>query len=502
MYRTYFDTLATEMYPSRLLHSFGVNGKVSGSVGAVGEIGGNVLVILHGPLGCGFHYRFSARRRHQPFYRLLTTDLTEKEIVFGGKEKLERTIQSAWERYQPELILVVPTPVSDILNESVLEVSARMRQEGIPVVGVQSELFSHRDKNYSKDRLKEISKQKLTGDNRLEMELKGCGFTEALYALTGQVMEKQARIPRSVNIETVGWGSEGRLILREIEKTLNMAGITVNTWIPSSTVDALKKAPAAQLNLVKRVHWARRMRELFGTEYLHINDSGRYVGLDGISRFYLDVAEKLDVLPQMEEVVRLETERVLLETETARAHIRRCSGVLVCRGLQSVPFTLKTYARELGIHIHAVCICQTERMKKSAGITPEVEENLMRRISDAVELFSPGTQVVVNPDTQQMQALFSGADVVVGTDDFTLEGLGAPLVPPADRIIGPSFDSYIRLLNRFAACLDTAETRDELILNRMPFHTNDFPRFGNASTAAAREMWERMWLDRRKEETT
>ena len=25
MYRTYFDTLATEMYPSRLLHSFGVN---------------------------------------------------------------------------------------------------------------------------------------------------------------------------------------------------------------------------------------------------------------------------------------------------------------------------------------------------------------------------------------------------------------------------------------------------------------------------------------------
>ena len=108
----------------------------------------------------------------------------------------------------------------------------------------------------------------------------------------------------------------------------------------------------------------------------------------------------------------------------------------------------------------------------------------------------------MNPDTQQMQALYSGADVVVGTDDFTLEGLGAPLVPPADRIIGPSFDSYIRLLNRFAACLDTAETRDELILNRMPFHTNDFPRFGNASTAAAREMWERMWLDRRKEETT
>ena len=38
MYRTYFDDLVTDMYPSRLLHAFGVNGKVSGSVGAIGEI--------------------------------------------------------------------------------------------------------------------------------------------------------------------------------------------------------------------------------------------------------------------------------------------------------------------------------------------------------------------------------------------------------------------------------------------------------------------------------
>ena len=50
------------------------------------------------------------------------------------------------------------------------------------VVGVQSELFSHRDKNYTRNRLKELARQTITGDNRLEMELKGCGFTEALYA--------------------------------------------------------------------------------------------------------------------------------------------------------------------------------------------------------------------------------------------------------------------------------------------------------------------------------
>ena len=500
MYRAYFDSLATDMYPARLLHAFGVNGKVSGSVGAIGEIQGNVVVVLHGPLGCGFHYRFSARRRHQPFYRLLTTDLGEEEIVFGGGEKLERTLREAWSRYQPELIFVVPTPVSDILNESILETTARLRREGIPVVGVQSELFSHRDKNYAKNRLKELSKQKLTGDNHLEMELKGCGFTEALYAIVGQVMEKQTVIPYSVNIETVGWGSEGRMVLREIGQTLEQAGASVNTWIPSATVEQLKKAPAAQLNLVKRVRWARRMKELFGTDYLHMNDSGRYVGLDGISCFYRDVAEKLGLREPMEQVICRETARVDEQTRQAKAFIRQHRGVLILRGLQSVPFTLKTYAKELGLPIDTVCVCQTERMKITAGMTPEIEANLMDRIRQAIDLFSPGTQVLVNPEEEILRERLRQVDCIVGTEDITMEGLGAPLIPAVDRLSGPSYDSYICMVNRFSECLRTAMPRDELVLSRMEFSTDDYPRYGNPSTSGARQMWERMWLDRRKGE--
>lgn len=96
------------MYPSTLLHAYGVNGKISGSVGAVGEVGGNVVAILHGPMGCAYHYRYSARRRHQPFYALLSSNLTEREIVFGGEGKLRRAVQEAWERYRPEWIFLIP----------------------------------------------------------------------------------------------------------------------------------------------------------------------------------------------------------------------------------------------------------------------------------------------------------------------------------------------------------------------------------------------------------
>ena len=107
MHQPFFDDLRTLMYPSALLHTFGVNGKVSGSVGAAGEIGGGVVVILHGPRGCGFHYRHSARRRHQPFYPLLCSDLTEREIICGGADALRRTVSEAWDRYRPALILIL-----------------------------------------------------------------------------------------------------------------------------------------------------------------------------------------------------------------------------------------------------------------------------------------------------------------------------------------------------------------------------------------------------------
>lgn len=145
--------------------------------------------IIHGPRGCGFHYRHSARRRHQPLYRVLTTNLEERDIIGGGEEKLRRTVEEAWRQYHPKLIMVIPSPISDILNDDILTIVQEMRGQGIPVVGIQSELFSHRDKNYTRNRLKKIAEQKITGENRLEMEIKGCGFVEALYALVGQVME-------------------------------------------------------------------------------------------------------------------------------------------------------------------------------------------------------------------------------------------------------------------------------------------------------------------------
>jgi len=497
--RIFNEEISTKMYPSTLLHTYGVNGKVSGSIGAIGEMSGGVVAVLHGPIGCGYHYRFSARRRHMPFFDLYTTDLTEKEIIYGGEEKLLNTVRKVWEKHHPNLIMIIPTPVTDILNEDLYTAAKTLRDEGIPAVSIKSELFSHRDKSYASRRLKELSKMKLDGNEKLEIELKGCGFTEALYAIVEQVMEPCEKIPLSVNIETVGWGSEGSLVLREIEELLGKAGVKLNCWIPSSQLEKLKKAPAAQLNIVRRIRWAKRMKQVYGTDYMHLDVGGRYDGFDGLRHFYEDVGEKLGISEKMKEVVDMAEKEALEVTLKEREELSKYNCILVCRGLSSVPYTLKTYKQIYSVGIGTICIRFTDTMRRDQQMDPETEERFMNRIQDAIDIYSPGTEVLMNPSEGEMRACFENADAVIGTNDFTLEGKGAPIVPAVSEMHSLSYGSYVRDVKRFLARIKNAKERNDLLLNRMDFITENYPRHEDNNTASAREMWNRMWLNKNLE---
>lgn len=493
----FFAELSISMFPSSLLHTFGVNGKISGSIGAIGEIQG-ALPIIHGPRGCGFHYRHSSRRRHQPFYQVLTTNLSETDIINGGEEKLRQTILDVWERYHPNKIVIIPSPVSDILNDDIQAVSQDLREHGIPVIGIQSELFSHRDKNYSRNRLKKIAEQKITGNNHLEMDIKGCGFTEALYAFVEQDMEPLNVIPYSVNIETIGWGTSGNLVLREIERFLNRCQITVNTWIPSTSDEKLKKAPAAQLNIVQRIRWAKRMKERFATEYLHISNDGRYTGLDGICTFYRDIGTALGIKEQMEPFIQDAKQQAIRETEQMRQEMAQYQGLLISRSIQQAPFLLKRYAQDYGISIRVLCIILTPEVKKNLSVSEDMQAKLLNRIQEAITLYSPNTKVLLNPSEEEQQDALSQVDVILGTGDFTWENRGVPVIHARNETDSLSFESYVRTIFRLHDRLRHGKNRKELLLGKMPFDSRYYPLYRNPEGVAAKEMWSRMWL-RRKE---
>ena len=273
----------------------------------------------------------------------------------------------------------------------------------------------------------------------------------------------------------------------------------MNTWIPSAGVAALEHAPAAQLNLVKRIRWARRMKERFGTDYMQLNGNGRYTGLDGIALFYRDIAEKLCILPEMEEKIEKKMEEIRMLAKESLAYLGSKHCVLVCRGISDAPFTLKLFAKEFGVGIDALCVILTEEQRRSLNITKDIEEQLVERIREAAKLYAPQVRILLNPDRKQLQNCFDQADAVLGTGDFTLEGCGAPLIPIGTEMTSLSFESWLRNIKRLERRIRNAGRKDALLLNRMPFQEERYADYDSVSARAAREMWQRMWLEKKGE---
>ena len=130
-------------------------------------------------------------------------------------------------------------------------------------------------------------------------------------------------------------------------------------------------------------------------------------------------------------------------------------------------------------------------------VTPALEDSLLARVREAAALYSPETQLLLNPAEETLRGIFAEADVVVGTGDFTLEGMGAPLIPAVNETTSLSFPSYVRPVRRIRRRLEHGTQRTSLLLGQMPFQSRHYPLYCNQSNLAAKEMWSRMWLNRK-----
>lgn len=72
------------------------------------------VVVVHGPAGCGF---MASRSLEQAGVRIVTTALSETDLIFGGSEELIKTLKEVDERFSPETVAVIGTCASMIIGE-------------------------------------------------------------------------------------------------------------------------------------------------------------------------------------------------------------------------------------------------------------------------------------------------------------------------------------------------------------------------------------------------
>jgi len=112
----------------------------------------DAAVISHGPVGCAsclhefaFTYRvnYPLRGIERPTpRRIFSTNLKEKDTVYGGNIKLANTIREVYERTHANAIFVLTTCAAGIIGDDVESVCNEAEEElGIPVVAIFCEGF-------------------------------------------------------------------------------------------------------------------------------------------------------------------------------------------------------------------------------------------------------------------------------------------------------------------------------------------------------------------------
>jgi len=298
---------------------YGIDCKVYGAICAISEIK-NAVPLVHGPEGCAYYPSFFptdalrmkllGERYPPPIY---STAMTEPHVIYGGENRLEDAIVELDRREKPELIGVIGSCVPAIIGDDLEEVVSKVRNV-ISAAVIATPSSGYDDDRAERQYIDDIARNTINAWNdnnkeELKFGIEKCGRLDAMYSLVEQLTEDQGyKDDKSVNIDTFGrlhYYEDLKGEMEEIRMTLNKIGIKVNMMFPGCSVSDIKRMPAAELNFMRRSeNAAKYMQKEYDMDYLFDPLCVKYTGLDGIERFYMDIASKFNLEGEAEDVLK------------------------------------------------------------------------------------------------------------------------------------------------------------------------------------------------------
>ena len=227
----------------------------------------DALHLIHGPIGCAA-YTWDIRgslSSGPELHRLsFSTDLREKDVIYGGEKRLYQALTELIAEYQPKAAFVYSTCIVGIIGDDVDAVCRRVEAErGIPVLPVHSEGFRGTKKDGYQAACSAL------------FQLVGSGATDG-------IARHSINILGDFNIAGETW------LIRRYYEQLGVQ--VVATITGDGRVDDIRRAHGAALNVVQcsgsMTHLARMMHERFGTPSLRVS----YFGIEDTAKALYDVA--------------------------------------------------------------------------------------------------------------------------------------------------------------------------------------------------------------------
>jgi nitrogenase molybdenum-iron protein alpha/beta subunit len=207
----------------------------------------DAVTIVHGPKGCSHHnvsllHASWLDNDHAVLPTLVSTGLSETEVVFGGEDALRKTIGHV-AAGSPRAVFVLSTCVIDTIGDDVGAVCSE--EYGIPVIPVPTAGF-------------------LGGTFQ-------DGMNKALIALAGTTGPCRERAGVNI-IGEMNLEYEVEENFTEVARLLSLLGLDVNLrFVHGITFDRISRLGAARLNVLRSpalVPVGEFLKERFGTPYI------------------------------------------------------------------------------------------------------------------------------------------------------------------------------------------------------------------------------------------
>lgn len=235
---------------------------------------------------------------------LPSTNMLEKEVVFGGTEKLRTTVQGAIDIIDADAYFVLTGCTAGIIGDDIVSVTEEFQDKGYSVYPIETPGF--------------------VGDSNL-------GYETVWTTMINQVIEEDVpKDDKLVNIFGIipyhdpFWSGA----LEEIDRILSALGLKVNTFFTKHQgIETIRKCSGAALNIIINP-WlfkgpAKKMEQKFGIPSIRV--PGLFVGATDTTKFVRQVAEAMHLDQEIVDKV------IAAEEEYVYDYLAQSVGVVSCK---------------------------------------------------------------------------------------------------------------------------------------------------------------------------
>jgi nitrogenase molybdenum-iron protein alpha chain len=293
----------------------------------------DAAVVNHAPLGCAgdfVNFNFINRAgQHKRGWkpanvRLISSNLRENEMVFGGAAKLREAVHEAIRRYQPKAVFITTSCASGIIGEDMEGLADEIEAEvDIPVIPVYCEGFKSR--------------------------VWATGFDAAYHGILRKIVKPAtAKQPDLINIINF-WGED---IFTEL---FGSVGLKPNFVVPFTTISQLQRlseaAATVQICSTLGTYLAAGLEEHFGVP--EVKAPPPY-GIAGTDAWLRELGRVTGKEKEMETLIASEKAAIEPELNRLRDRLRGVRGFVAAGDIHG--HSLINVLKELGLDIVHGCV--------------------------------------------------------------------------------------------------------------------------------------------------